>query len=73
MTQLAEGNLAEADAGKLAAQKSNTAAVKEFGQEMARDHSKNGNDLRRSLHRVASCCRPVSRRSTRMQRPGLNR
>ena len=46
MTQLAEGDLAEADAGKLAAQKSNTAAVKEFGQEMARDHSRNGNDLK---------------------------
>ena len=46
MTQLAEGDLAEADAGKLAAQKSNTAAVKEFGQAMARDHSRNGNDLK---------------------------
>lgn len=46
MTKLAEGDLAEADAGRLAAQKSNTPAVKQFGQEMDKDHSKNGNDLK---------------------------
>lgn len=46
MTKLAAGDMAEADAGKLAAQKSDNPAVKEFGQQMNSDHSKNGNDLK---------------------------
>ncbi len=46
MTKLAEGDLAEAEAGKLATQKSTTPAVREFGQEMDKDHSRNGNDLK---------------------------
>ena len=46
MTKLAEGDLAEADAGRLAVRKAKTPAVKEFGEAMAKDHSKNGDDLK---------------------------
>lgn len=46
MKKLAEGDMAEADAGNLAAQKSDNQAVKEFGQQMHRDHSNNSADLK---------------------------
>jgi putative membrane protein len=45
MKKLAEGDLAEIDAGRLASQKSASEGVKSFGQEMVNDHSKNNTDL----------------------------
>lgn len=44
--KLAEGDLAEVDAGRLASEKSENAGVKRFGQEMVTDHSKNNAELK---------------------------
>jgi putative membrane protein len=46
MKKLAEGDLAEVDAGRLASQKSSNDGVKDFGEEMVKDHSKNGSELK---------------------------
>ena len=46
MKKLAIGNLAEVDAGRLASQKSDNQGIKDFAQEMVKDHSKNGNELK---------------------------
>lgn len=45
MKKLAEGDLAEVDAGRLASQKASNPDVKEFGQEMVKDHSENSDKL----------------------------
>ena len=47
MKQLAQANLAEIEAGKLAASKAQSPEVKQFGQKMAEDHAKMLEDLRR--------------------------
>ena len=44
--KLARGDLAEVDAGRLASQKSENQGVKNFGQEMVTDHSKNNTELK---------------------------
>jgi putative membrane protein len=46
LKKLAEGDLAEVDAGRLASQKSSNADVKEFGEQMVKDHSKNDSELK---------------------------
>ena len=46
LKKLAEGDLAEVDAGRLATQKSANKDVKDFGQEMVTDHSKNEDELK---------------------------
>ena len=46
LKKLAEGDLAELDAGRLASQKSTNEGIKEFGQEMIKDHSKNESELK---------------------------
>ena len=45
LNQAAEANLAEIDAGRLAASKSTSADVKQFGLHMVEDHSKANIDL----------------------------
>lgn len=45
LKKLAEGDLAEVDAGRLASQKSASEGIKSFGKEMVEDHSKNENEL----------------------------
>jgi putative membrane protein len=44
--KLAEGDLAEVDAGRLASRKAENQGVKNFGQEMVTDHSKNDTELK---------------------------
>ena len=44
--QLAEGDLAEVDAGRLASQKAENQGVRNFGKEMVTDHSKNNTELK---------------------------
>lgn len=44
--KLGEGDLAEVDAGRLATQKSQNQGVRNFGQEMVTDHSKNDSELK---------------------------
>jgi len=44
--KLAEGDLAEVDAGRLASQRAESQGVKNFGQEMVTDHSKNDTELK---------------------------
>lgn len=46
MKKLAEGDLAEVDAGRLANQKASSEGVKDFGQQMVTDHSKNSHQLK---------------------------
>ena len=46
LRKLAQGNLAEIDAGKLATEKASDQAVKDFGQHMVKDHSKNESELK---------------------------
>ena len=46
MKQLAQGNLAEIEAGKLAAAKAQSPDVKSFGQKMVEDHGKMLEDLK---------------------------
>lgn len=46
MKKLAEGNLAEVDAGRLARQKSDNQSIKDFAEEMVKDHSKNSSELK---------------------------
>lgn len=45
MKKLAAGDLAEVDAGRLASEKASNPDVKEFGQEMVKDHSENSRKL----------------------------
>lgn len=45
MKSLAQGGLAEVQAGKTATEKANDPAVKQFGQQMIQDHTKNNNEL----------------------------
>ena len=45
MKKLAEGDLAEVDAGRLASQRGSNADVKEFGEHMVKDHSENRSKL----------------------------
>jgi len=47
MKDLAQGNLAEIQAGKLAASKAESPEVKQFGQRMVDDHSKMLEDLKK--------------------------
>lgn len=47
MKKLAAANLAEIDAGKLAAEKAKSPAVKQFGQKMVDDHTKMLDDLKK--------------------------
>jgi putative membrane protein len=47
LKNLAEANLAEIDAGKLAAQKATSAAVKKFAQEMVDGHTKQLQEIRK--------------------------
>ena len=47
MKKLAAANLAEIDAGKLAADKAKSAEVKKFGQQMVDDHSKMLDELKK--------------------------
>ena len=44
--KLAEGDLAEVDAGRLASQRAESQGVKNFGQEMVTDHSKNDTEFK---------------------------
>lgn len=46
VTKAAKGNLAEAELGKLASQKSHNPDVKAFGEQMVTDHSKANDNLR---------------------------
>jgi putative membrane protein len=46
MMETAKGGMAEVMAGKLAAQKGNSAQVKQFGQKMVDDHSKANEELK---------------------------
>ena len=46
MKKLAVGDLAEADAGRLASQKSANEDVKHFGEQMVKDHSENATELK---------------------------
>jgi putative membrane protein len=46
ITKAAKGNMAEVDLGKLAAEKSNSQQVKDFGQQMVTDHSKANDNLK---------------------------
>ena len=46
MKKLVEGDLAEVDAGRLASQRSSNEGVKDFGEEMVKDHSKNDHELK---------------------------
>src|SRR5690242_153047 len=46
MKNLAEANLAEIEAGKLAADKAQSPQVKQFGQRMVEDHTKMLDDLK---------------------------
>ena len=46
LRKLAEGDMAEVDAGKLAAQKGSNQGVKSFGEEMVKDHSKDHSELK---------------------------
>jgi putative membrane protein len=43
---LAQGDMAEVAAGKLAAQRGQTQGIKDFGQKMVTDHSKNDSELK---------------------------
>lgn len=45
MKKLAEGDLAEVDAGRLASQRSSNTGVKDFGQQMVTDHNQNDTEL----------------------------
>src|SRR5262244_3158154 len=45
MKKLAQGDLAEVDAGRLASQRATNPDVKEFGEEMVKDHSENHSKL----------------------------
>ena len=45
MTSLAQGGLAEVQAGKTATEKATDPAVKQFGQQMIQDHTKNNDEL----------------------------
>jgi putative membrane protein len=45
LKKLAEGNLGEVDAGKLASTKASDQEVKDFGEHMVKDHSKNQHEL----------------------------
>lgn len=45
MKKLAQGDLAEVDAGRLASERATNPGVKEFGEHMVKDHSKNSSEL----------------------------
>jgi putative membrane protein len=46
MKTLAQGGLAEVEAGKMATEKANDPAVKQFAQQMVEDHTKNNDELK---------------------------
>jgi putative membrane protein len=59
MKTLAQGGRAEVEAGKVASDKASDPAVKQFAQQMIRDHTKNNNELK-TLAQTAGVTLPAT-------------